>query len=491
MLDYSDIPMDETPPEPGAMINTFRAFGYNLQTAVADIVDNSISAEAKSVKISYEWHGGDSWMTITDDGVGMNRDELVVAMKPGSRNPEDERDKKDLGRFGLGLKTASFSQCKVLTVISKKEGHQTVKRCWDLDFVNRSGKWNLLDFISDEAFMKEVDASESGTTVLWQKLDRLVGNAHVQDEATRKVFLEEFERLEEHLSLVFHRYIETKRIVIEVNGQALSPWDPFLRGIEGAQLIAKEDLDNDQVRIKCYAIPHISKLTPDQRKIAKVDEWYKMQGFYVYRNDRLLLFGDWLGLVQKNEQYKNARIQIDIPNKLDHEWKIDIKKATATPSIRVRKDLIRLAKLTRKAASKIHRFRGNQILLNTEIDSDFHTLWKATKSRDGSRHYFINEGHPLINKLLEHESVSTRELKRSLKLIGEMLPVESIIQNNSEDPESHELRSTDSELSTSTAELAKLVYESLLSSGVSKENAFRQLMKIEPFNLYPELVEIL
>jgi signal transduction histidine kinase len=116
---------EDTPPKAAVMINTFRAFGYDLRTAVADIVDNSISAGARSVWIDYNWEGPDYFIRIRDDGHGMSLPELVQAMTPGSRDPNDERDSKDLGRFGLGLKTASFSQCKQLTVVTKREGHTT------------------------------------------------------------------------------------------------------------------------------------------------------------------------------------------------------------------------------------------------------------------------------------------------------------------------------------------------------------------------------
>src|SRR5690606_1347637 len=145
--------------------------------------------------------------------------------------------------------------------------------------------------------------------------------------------------------------------------------DPFMKESEGSQIVAREILDHNHVTVKCYVLPHISKLNQEHRIRSKTDEWYHLQGFYIYRNSRLLHFGDWLGLFSKNEHFKNARILIDIPNKLDHEWKIDIKKATATPPFLVRKDLIRLGKLTRKTAGAVHRFRGNQIMLDDTIKS--------------------------------------------------------------------------------------------------------------------------
>lgn len=491
MIDHLEgIPSEETPPKAGAMINTFRAFGYNLQTAIADIVDNSISAKAENVWIQYEWNGEKSWVTITDDGYGMDKDTLVEAMTPGSKDPKDDREEDDLGRFGLGLKTSSFSQCKGLTVATKKKDHNTIRRHWDLDFVNKTGKWNLLDYLSDEKYLERVDSLESGTMVLWEKLDRLVGNANIHNEAARNVFLEEFEKVDDHLSLVFHRYMEKKRLNIWLNGNKLEPWDPFMKETEGGQLIAQENLDNSQVIVKCYVLPHISKLNLEERKKAKTEEWYRLQGIYIYRNSRLLLYGDWLGMFPKNEHYKNARILVDIPNKLDHDWKIDIKKATATPSIIIRRDLIRLSKMTRKAAGAVHRFRGNQIMLDDSIKSfDFQSVWKAKKGRDDVRSYYINEEHAIIKNLLQKESISSSEFKSILRLIGDTTPVESIVQFHSEEPESHELRDTQAELNPGTIELAKMMYRSLQLGGMDRELAIKQIFNIEPFNQYTQLVE--
>ena len=377
-----------------------------------------------------------------------------------------------------------------MTVASKKEGFKIINRCWDLDFVNKSEKWILLDYISNQSFAKILNDLNSGNTVIWEKMDRLVGNANKNNEAAMNVFLEEFSAVEEHLCLVFHRYMEQKKIAIYMNGNKLEPWDPFMKQSDGGQLVASESLDKGQVNVKCYVLPHISKLSVEERKKAKTEDWYKLQGFYIYRQNRLLLHGDWLGLFSKNEHFKNARILIDIPNRLDHDWKIDIKKATATPSFSVRKDLIRLGKLTRSKAGSIHKFRGNQIILDDTIKTfDFQSVWKARKTREDARHYYINPDHALIKDLLEKDSVSKKEFKTALKLIGETTPVESIIQFHSEEPESHELRDSGKELDQGTIDLAQLTFNSLISQGLNKEIALKQIFNIEPFNQYPELIQ--
>lgn len=228
------------------------------------------------------------------------------------------------------------------------------------------------------------------------------------------------------------------------------------------------------------------------RESAKTERWYNLQGFYIYRNERLLLYGDWLGLFNKNEQYKNARILIDITNRLDHEWKIDIKKATATPSLIVRKDLIRLGKMTRIASGSVFRFRGNQVILDdTNGSFDFQPVWRAVKRRDGAHEYFINEEHPLIKKVFENEVVKKKDLKTIIDLIGRATPVEAIIQNYSDNPESVELRGEYDELEPGTIQLARLMFDSLITSGVSTDVAIKQILNTEPFNEYPQLIEYL
>ena len=143
-------------PNAKSTINSYRSFGYNISTAISDIIDNSISANANEIRLEYKWNGQDSLISIWDNGVGMSKGELVSAMTPGSKDPEEVRSEKDLGRFGMGLKTASFSQCKRLTCITKKESYETIKRCWDIDYINTENEWQLLDFVSDNSFLEKI-----------------------------------------------------------------------------------------------------------------------------------------------------------------------------------------------------------------------------------------------------------------------------------------------------------------------------------------------
>lgn len=182
---------EEVPPRADAMIASMRAMGYDLPTAIADLIDNSISAKAGQIRIDYHWSGPDSWIRILDDGVGMTEKRLKEAMRLGSQSPDEERSPEDLGRFGLGLKTASFSQCRILTVHTKTPEGEISTRCWDLDHVEQSKKWELGTSVSDDTakLLSPLDDISHGTIVLWQKLDRVIDNSTESDDGARDVFL--------------------------------------------------------------------------------------------------------------------------------------------------------------------------------------------------------------------------------------------------------------------------------------------------------------
>ncbi len=330
-MDYSKVETISAEPHASSMIETFRAIGYNLETAVADVIDNSISAQAKNIYFSSQWKGGESVITIMDDGCGMDGDELVAAMRPGAKNPLDDRSEKDLGRFGLGLKTASFSQCRILIVVSKKAGCEQVYWIWDLDYVNKTSKWELIRYPISEEFLHALDKQESGTLVVWTHLDRVIPtNTSVSNEMAKEKFLAQMDKVKQHLAMTFHRFIEEKSVKLFCWGHEILPWNPFLASEGATQPFPEEYLG--QAVMKGYVLPHKSHLTEQAYKNAEgADGWTGQQGFYVYRGKRLMLAGDWLGFFRKEEHYKLVRIQIDLPNSLDSDWQIDIKKSTARP----------------------------------------------------------------------------------------------------------------------------------------------------------------
>lgn len=320
----------ETPPFAPVLMESTRAIGYSLEAAIADIIDNSIAAKAGKVQLSF-FPVGDAYVSILDNGTGMDDAQMNIAMQYGSKSPTETRDSSDLGRYGLGLKTASLSQCRVLTVISK-QGDQVIGRRWDLDYVIKTGAWSLLildkeDFAS-VPHISDLYEQDSGTLVVWQNLDRLLmGEVDYEKSLGRKM-----DEVRQHLELVFHRYLSgesgIKKLEILFNGVKLKAADPFLIK-KSTQAMDTETLviRGKRILVTPYILPHISKMTEEEKnQLGGKDGIRKRQGFYVYRNKRLLIWGTWFRMMRQGDLSKLARVMVDIPNDLDDLWTLDIKK---------------------------------------------------------------------------------------------------------------------------------------------------------------------
>lgn len=488
VIDYSKYSMTNAEPEASSMIETFRAIGYSIQAAVADIIDNSISARAKNIYVDFEWKGNDTWLSIKDDGHGMNNQELIQAMRPGSKNPNEERNSKDLGRFGLGLKTASFSQCRMLSVVSKQANSKDVFWTWDLDFVHETGKWDLIQYLPP-FFEKGLKDVSSGTVVIWNNLDRLVNNLRADDKSALSKFLEIMEHVKKHLAMVFHRFVDNHKIKIFFQQRVIEAWDPFLVDNSATQKFPEEPIQNNRVRIKGFVLPHKSKLSEEEfRKAEGPMGWNEQQGFYIYRNERLLLAGDWLGMFRKREHYNLARIMVDLPNSLDAEWQIDIKKSVARPPLELRDQLKAYATKVSVQAVEVYRHKG-KILQRRYATVQFQPVWHE-KLRQGKRFYEINREHPLVKSILESLNGKVNELHQLLRFVEETVPVSLITIKESEQPElqGQAFEDTDQE---PVRKAMKQLYNKLVKDGKSKDEAKSIVLNIEPFNLYPQFAEYL
>jgi hypothetical protein len=485
-MDYSNYQTTPAIPEASSMIETFRAIGYNIETAVADIIDNSISASAKNVWISFDWKGSETWLSIKDDGIGMDNDELIQAMRPGSKNPLADRGSKDLGRFGLGLKTASFSQCRKLTVISKKENSKSVYWTWDLDFVNQTGNWDLIKYLPNENFENEINEIKSGTIVIWNNIDRLVKNFNSDDSKGLDKFLLIMEQVKKHLEMVFHRFIETGKIKIHFQGRLINAWNPFLSNEPATQGFPEELYSNGRILIKGYVLPHKSKISEDKFKVAEGPKgWNAQQGFYIYRNERLLLAGDWLGMFRKEEHYKLSRIEINLPNSLDSEWQIDIKKSIAYPPLVLRDQLKAYAGKVRAQAVEVYRHKGKNV--KPYQGQKFVPLWIDHKRGD-KWFYKINRVHPLFEKIkTQAKDKPDQAIETLLRFIEETIPVKSIYIREAEEPEAQG-KPFEGIKHDDIWTLMKTIFDSLISQGKSIEEAKGVIINLEPFNHYPEYI---
>lgn len=486
-MDYEGLEVQEAIPEASSMIETFRAIGYNLETAVADIVDNSITAGASRITIQRNWRGGKSVITIIDNGCGMNNEELIHAMRPGAQNPLEERDEKDLGRFGLGLKTASFSQCRKLSVLSKKNGELSYWT-WDLDYVALCKKWNLIHWIPEE-FRTSLDDVESGTIVIWSDLDRIIPtNTSKNNEAMKERFSRSLEKVRGHISMTFHRFIEDKILSIVWGSQAITPWNPFCQDESKRQTFPDDHLPGNVI-MKGFVLPHKANFSTERAySIAEGPKgWSGQQGFYVYRGKRLLLAGDWLGLFRKEEHYKLARIMIDLPNSQDAEWQIDIKKSKAFPPAECREQIEQYAKQVRSTAEQVFRHRGK--ILKQRAGTEFYPLW-LEKKKDNNWSYVINRQNPVIDHIKQLATTNPNEaIEGLLKLVEATVPTKTIFINESKDEDKQE--PTIAVDTTLVEQTLRTLYDNYLSNGKSSKQAKALLKLVEPFNYYEDIIEAL
>ena len=492
----ADLRSRSAPPKASAMIEALRGLGYNTQTAIADIIDNSIAAQAKSIDIRFIWLGELSRIEIQDDGLGMSSFELDLAMRLGESNPLDERSINDLGRFGMGLKTASFSQCRRLTVATTdSDGYECLR--WDLDVLANSsdGGWHLLEDPAEgsEEYLTPLKQEPQGTLILWELLDRVVSKGFTDND-----FLNLIDKVEQHLAMTFHRYIEgiMPTLTIRINGRKVIPWDPFLAGHPAKPWhspIAKV-LGHQGVELECHVLPHKDKLTKAEFETAQgPDGWTAQQGFYVYRNKRLLLAGSWLSLGHgrswtKDEAHRLARIRLDIPNNADAEWKIDIRKSTARPPVSLRKLLVSYAEETRNRARRAFAHRG--AAPRTSKGNKVIQAWEVKHLSEGVK-YHVDRNHPSIRDVLDNAGSLLPQLQAMLRVIEETVPVQRIWLDTAEQKETPR-NNFASEATAEILNVLEVMYKSMVvQKGMSSEYAKERLLQTEPFNNYPELIKSL
>lgn len=328
-------------PDPRRLMEGLRDTGYQFNTAIADIVDNSIAADATLIELSLEMDfRGNIRIAVADNGTGMDRDGLLNAMKYGS---DRRANAASLGKFGLGLKTASTAFCQSLSVISRNKGTAPLLGAtWDLDHVIKTGRWELLMTEKVDAgaaaLLEKVAPSASGTIVLWTKIDRLfdreyknAGGAQAQNGLKRKI-----ESLAEHLGTVYQRFLDTtdtraRNIVIRINKVPVQPWDPFQVGV--SDLVATDEVPTElndgssaKFSVRAYILPRSTEYaTPEAEDNAKLGN--SRQGLYIYRENRLIHEADWLGMFTKEPHGSLLRVEFSFDHNLDEAFHIDIKKS--------------------------------------------------------------------------------------------------------------------------------------------------------------------
>lgn len=467
--------------------------GYSVGAALADLIDNSIAAGARAVDIDAHWKRVQGpAITILDDGAGMDQPMLLEAFRLGGGGPTAERAATDLGRFGMGLKTASLSQCRRLTVASSRGGTVSCLR-WDLDVLaqDSSGAWYVLEGAADgaEDLVGTLSRVATGTVVVWELLDRVVTRGFTEAD-----LLDLLDRVELHLSTVFQRYLEgpQARLRIRINGREVRATDPFLESHEATWCSPVERLrcGRAEVRAQGFVLPHKDRLSPRQQESAGgVDGWTSHQGFYVYRADRLLLAGGWLGLGQpkpwtREEAHRLARIRIEIPNAVDVDWKIDISKSSARPPLELRDRLTSLASDVRSRARRVFAHRGQ---IAPRASSEVENAWEALNGADGMR-YRISRQHAAVEAVLQAAGGLAPHVEAMLRVIEESVPVQRIWLDTAEGKEAPRNGFANCP-PQDVLQVAGVLFRQMIErKGLSPAEAVEMLLKTEPFHLYPDLV---
>lgn len=474
------------PPFAPVLMESTRSIGYSFESAIADIIDNSIGKKATEVHVNYSSRDP-QYVAILDNACGMDIAELENAMRYGSRSSLDPRDSLDLGRFGLGLKTASLSQCRKLTVLSKKDGKMCAA-CWDLDYIAQKGDWVLITYEQNELknmlFYEQLAAQTSGTVVIWQEFDRITDGSI----SPQKVFDEKIERARSHIALVFHRFMDSEsvrsRTHIYFNGSKLDPIDPFLSDNPATQPLTERTIriENSFIRVKPYILPYTSKLSAkDKRRLGDLSDLRQNQGFYIYRNKRLIIWGTWFRLLRQQELNKLARIRVDIPNTLDSIWEIDVKKSTASLPDVVKRNLVAIVENSVGRSERVYRYRGRSV----SRDSLTH-VWNTVDNR-GQFLYQINRDLP-IYKLLEQSlsEAGIGYLDSFVKMLEDSFPYGDVYYRLAKDDSSVQTKQLEFE---EAYKVASDMIANLQALGMDTKSFLKNMDKLDFFEKYPEVVK--
>lgn len=408
-------------PEARLLLASLRSVGYTEETAIADIIDNCISAHANHIDICFDWNN--KRILIVDDGNGMAAADLIENMRIGSSDPDQARSEDDLGRFGMGMKTAAFSLGKMLTVVTKTDGVVS-NAVWDLDQIPQIG-WNLIVRDSSEIEDYATKLDEQGTVVAIEHLDRVIDLT--DENKSKKKFFAVARKVEKHLALTFHRFIEEDGLVLRLNENPIIAWNPFVLANSATQELSDETIWSDdgksEVNIQPYVLPHKTKFASDDdyQAAGGFKGWNYHQGVYVYRNRRLIICGTWFDYIKKEPAYNLARIKVDISSASDEDWKIDIKKSAASLPGYVRETVERAIDICTETSARVYNSRGTYSKSNAG-SPNLNYVWEQRK-KNGRYTFHINRKHSLLQDIKKQlDDQGTAALSAYLALVENLAP---------------------------------------------------------------------
>lgn len=423
-------------PDPEFLVKSIAEQGYSLETALADLIDNSISAAAGRVEILIDTNSEPFMLFLADDGNGMDLQQLKQAMKFPSSSSEHSRKAEDLGRFGLGLKTASFSQTRHFTVLTRKKGQKNFcgrswdvvhlqKKRWQIVVETESGIKELLEKYHklSKGFLNGYEAYDPNTIVIWRGLHKFESYL-VESERGTELKRQITHTTSNYLSLVFHRFLESSSnpLKIRINNSQIYPFNPFpseqsdFRKLEPV----RKRFMSDDLCIEGYVLPSRSL---DESK-AEGSLWVQhdrsltdMEGMYIYRGNRIILHGGWNGLVKRNPRLQLARLRINIGNSVDHLFHLNVAKSSISIPPELRIAFVRYLSELKAEAEREYFSRGlRKISLTPEKPKV--SLFIRVPSDKGML-LQVNEEFPLLKALMKDLTIAQRRRLSAIFLMIE------------------------------------------------------------------------
>jgi len=403
-------------PKPSIFIKSIAEQGYTLESALADLIDNSITSSASEVNLVSGMMHGNHCMFIADNGDGMSDNTLLEALRMPSQSMENARLSKDLGRFGLGLKTASFSQARKVTVISKIENQdQYCAYCWDLKYLEED--WNLkkLDNNEIEQYLSAFNQRKSeanlnstlnlSTLIVWEDLFKY-DNVTLLDQHL-------MEETIGYLSLVFHRFLDRSSIRITIGNVDLRGFDPFPDDMSRMQKVRfyKDERFSVQGFILPYTVLKYKSGNGLKQWVIGNRTLSDMEGIYLYREDRLICFGGWARLQRRQQHLKLARLKIDIYNTHDKLFEINVAKSMMRIPQQFSKQILEIVREL-SAQSKAVYFQRSVKTLFSDPQIKRESILNSHIDQTGV-YFSVNENNQIYKSLLD--SVMSKTNKKILR----------------------------------------------------------------------------
>lgn len=448
--------------------------GYSLQSAIADIMDNSITAKADNIWLNMRYDGKDSEIVIVDDGYGMDLEKLKSASIIAFKDMHEERSEDDLGRFSTGINSASASMCNQL-IIQSKTADQNNSNTIVLDYEEmKTSGWVCKIVDLEEDFLK----SNSGTAIVWRKL-KTAANAGNRHDFYKKISV-----VEKHISHVFNDYI-TSGLQIHINNDdtIVKGWDPFFISNPKTTLIYDESVEyhGSKVGMKIYILPPFNNLSTDEQAYMKGYGLSDQQGFYIYRKNRLIKEGGWLGIedLAISNKYDYARIRVDIDTSLDKYFDPNFLKNEIFIPDDLKDFFKKIAIKSRNESRKSFNYmKAPSIIRSVKTESKI-PVWNCKNSSDGLI-LSVNEEHPIVKSLVS--DLKDADRRRLFKLLSKNIPVGEITRSGVSKKQNAYL--------DITKEMNEM-YEKLKDDGLSNKEILKKMTTCEPFCISDDYISLL